>query len=124
MHSSASLAAKGSSFVKSECEERNRPSVSRDRNEPRACAVSCGIVIISTPLQSSCGMRHDRKGLCSVILQLPIGHIRIVTILSPILVCRLGAPAANLGKCPIVGLERSEERRVGKECRSRWSPYH
>ena len=25
----------------------------------------------------------------------------------------------------IVGIElRSEERRVGKECRSRWSPYH
>ena len=23
-----------------------------------------------------------------------------------------------------VGLLRSEERRVGKECRSRWSPYH
>src|SRR5256885_15325419 len=23
-----------------------------------------------------------------------------------------------------VGLGRSEERRVGKECRSRWSPYH
>ena len=23
-----------------------------------------------------------------------------------------------------VGAERSEERRVGKECRSRWSPYH
>src|SRR2546430_6876130 len=23
-----------------------------------------------------------------------------------------------------VGLARSEERRVGKECRSRWSPYH
>ena len=21
-------------------------------------------------------------------------------------------------------IERSEERRVGKECRSRWSPYH
>ena len=28
----------------------------------------------------------------------------------------IGAPAA-----PVV---RSEERRVGKECRSRWSPYH
>jgi hypothetical protein len=25
----------------------------------------------------------------------------------------------NLGRLP-----RSEERRVGKECRSRWSPYH
>src|SRR3712207_7823949 len=24
----------------------------------------------------------------------------------------------------MTGLERSEERRVGKECRSRWSPYH
>src|SRR5256886_14104320 len=25
---------------------------------------------------------------------------------------------------PAYGRERSEERRVGKECRSRWSPYH
>ena len=24
----------------------------------------------------------------------------------------------------LVDQERSEERRVGKECRSRWSPYH
>ena len=23
-----------------------------------------------------------------------------------------------------LGVSRSEERRVGKECRSRWSPYH
>ena len=23
-----------------------------------------------------------------------------------------------------ITLKRSEERRVGKECRSRWSPYH
>ena len=23
-----------------------------------------------------------------------------------------------------IGVDRSEERRVGKECRSRWSPYH
>src|ERR1035438_1507221 len=25
---------------------------------------------------------------------------------------------------PLSGSARSEERRVGKECRSRWSPYH
>src|SRR5258708_39299055 len=25
---------------------------------------------------------------------------------------------------PVFDQERSEERRVGKECRSRWSPYH
>ena len=24
----------------------------------------------------------------------------------------------------LLGDKRSEERRVGKECRSRWSPYH
>ena len=24
----------------------------------------------------------------------------------------------------LISLIRSEERRVGKECRSRWSPYH
>ena len=36
----------------------------------------------------------------------------------------------NLPKDPVMLLSfvntqlRSEERRVGKECRSRWSPYH
>src|SRR3989440_8241380 len=32
----------------------------------------------------------------------------------------------NLGRVSNKGIEllRSEERRVGKECRSRWSPYH
>src|SRR3712207_7357421 len=28
------------------------------------------------------------------------------------------------GRGEAILLERSEERRVGKECRSRWSPYH
>ena len=27
-------------------------------------------------------------------------------------------------KAPVNSTNRSEERRVGKECRSRWSPYH
>ena len=30
----------------------------------------------------------------------------------------------NLKKMKEKLTERSEERRVGKECRSRWSPYH
>src|SRR5260221_13881934 len=29
-----------------------------------------------------------------------------------------------LVKSALGSLQRSEERRVGKECRSRWSPYH
>ena len=39
-----------------------------------------------------------------------------------------GASAARLGRRRLLiagwALARSEERRVGKECRSRWSPYH
>src|SRR5260370_17913993 len=31
---------------------------------------------------------------------------------------------AGLGAAVIERMPRSEERRVGKECRSRWSPYH
>ena len=40
------------------------------------------------------------------------------------------APALAAGNCIVLKpaeqtpLSRSEERRVGKECRSRWSPYH
>ena len=34
----------------------------------------------------------------------------------------LGGKDANNGL--LLAAHRSEERRVGKECRSRWSPYH
>ena len=37
----------------------------------------------------------------------------------------LGLPfAEEYGGAGLGLVERSEERRVGKECRSRWSPYH
>ena len=31
---------------------------------------------------------------------------------------------AHVADFYVDSIERSEERRVGKECRSRWSPYH
>src|SRR5579871_7038950 len=43
---------------------------------------------------------------------------------------RIGAVVGGSPKFVAIGLnysdhaKRSEERRVGKECRSRWSPYH
>src|SRR2546425_11785467 len=37
---------------------------------------------------------------------------------------RLGARLRVVGDWPGRPGDRSEERRVGKECRSRWSPYH
>ena len=36
----------------------------------------------------------------------------------------LAAAILTDGECLIDNMPRSEERRVGKECRSRWSPYH
>ena len=35
-----------------------------------------------------------------------------------------GLPVSEASGSMVVDLTRSEERRVGKECRSRWSPYH
>ena len=35
----------------------------------------------------------------------------------------IGIDLGTTNSCVAV-MERSEERRVGKECRSRWSPYH
>ena len=36
----------------------------------------------------------------------------------------VGFEKGDYGVGILVDLLRSEERRVGKECRSRWSPYH
>jgi len=41
-----------------------------------------------------------------------------------IYVWTLGVPGVADGNDSLVTVDRSEERRVGKECRSRWSPYH
>src|SRR5258708_15848018 len=38
--------------------------------------------------------------------------------------CYFGGLFSNLVLPGVIGGDRSEERRVGKECRSRWSPYH
>src|SRR5256885_325342 len=35
-----------------------------------------------------------------------------------------GVPATYMATSMVSWVGRSEERRVGKECRSRWSPYH
>src|ERR1017187_27051 len=64
------------------------------------------------------GRRHDLIYLGKVAL-LACQLIFLVTLLRH-------RPLALFGAC-VVDLScilRSEERRVGKECRSRWSPYH
>src|SRR5256885_7031361 len=69
--------------------------------------------------------RHTRlqgdwsSDVCSSDLPASLNEIRIPTPQGSIYVRRWQAPAAGEGE-----QGRSEERRVGKECRSRWSPYH
>ena len=56
------------------------------------------------------GEMFDRPGKLSDKFAMPYENIK-------------AAEAANGGAYP-PDMSRSEERRVGKECRSRWSPYH
>ena len=51
-----------------------------------------------------------------------VGDAKTVAIVG----CNSCATACHTGGEPEVAAlaKRSEERRVGKECRSRWSPYH
>ena len=49
----------------------------------------------------------------------------IWSLLPPILAIMLALITKEVYSSLFVGIVvRSEERRVGKECRSRWSPYH
>ena len=53
-----------------------------------------------------------------------------VSLRTPIVKHRIGEEPELSANIPLVSAvmqavdDRSEERRVGKECRSRWSPYH
>ena len=44
--------------------------------------------------------------------------------LGPLILVLLGFSGAWIANLAVLEPYRSEERRVGKECRSRWSPYH
>src|SRR5215475_15724235 len=53
---------------------------------------------------------------------LPIFQQQVVAGIELVRLGQAEIAAQQIGHCAVAG--RSEERRVGKECRSRWSPYH
>src|SRR3712207_1177758 len=66
---------------------------------------------------------HNLESCLSVIIKTYLTHIT----------SKLSPTHIDFSKCFNLGyfefiiqytIDRSEERRVGKECRSRWSPYH
>src|SRR2546427_3331883 len=61
-------------------------------------------------------------GVQTCALPISIGGISLAMLLAATTVAAQDYDAAHI---PALRCEsRSEERRVGKECRSRWSPYH
>src|SRR2546428_9874256 len=73
----------------------------------------------STPLDQSGGTRRDAlvvdRARCG-----PSRRERIIEDRKPLIEHHF----TDFARQRRAALERSEERRVGKECRSRWSPYH
>src|ERR1035438_1697218 len=63
-------------------------------------------------------------------IRLPVVRVRCRFALQPVLLLRRNLNSYLVGDglryfaFYLQGVTRSEERRVGKECRSRWSPYH
>ena len=58
---------------------------------------------------------------CALPISLFTGKSQTSVLLYKLHYARLILQVLSLGDVPV---KRSEERRVGKECRSRWSPYH
>ena len=92
--------------------------------------VSSGMVAGGTFFESSFGMDY-RLGMTIVaaitILYTLVGGFLAVSYTDLVqgimmVVALIAVPV--IGVIRLGGDDRSEERRVGKECRSRWSPYH
>src|SRR2546422_5039770 len=78
-------------------------SVGAREDYPRAAVVPIRVVVRIIE-------HHDPKAHAGVIVGAPVrvAHVAV----------------AVVAQEPRIVVMRSEERRVGKECRSRWSPYH
>src|SRR5205807_8457293 len=78
------------------------------RQTRRAAELGADAAIVITP-------HYFTKGFSQPAAQ--IRHYLAVADASPVPILIYNFPLNT-------GINRSEERRVGKECRSRWSPYH
>ena len=63
------------------------------------------------------------RGLCAELFEVVLQSHELLTS-DPVLRELERILPGKLGQSEEVTEGRSEERRVGKECRSRWSPYH
>src|SRR2546422_11465724 len=95
------------------------------RRPPRSTLFPYTTLFRSLPVDPVAVVVHrDEVVVGTDLLQLPERLEQRVAVPQPDVVDgRPVSPDVPLGEPGLAG-ERSEERRVGKECRSRWSPYH
>ena len=87
-----------------------------------------GICFIALALFLAAGIYTDMVGVIgNAAKNLTFGLFGIAGYAAPFILAGLGILSIAMSKSPAsssAAAARSEERRVGKECRSRWSPYH
>ena len=90
----------------------SRPGPQREAPPPGVAGTCAGVDAARTRASAWAALVLLVGGLSiGVVLALVGGPWQVLTVL-------------HLGALAIWFTTRSEERRVGKECRSRWSPYH
>src|SRR5258707_12458483 len=97
-------------------------------NYLRRFSKRCDSVFCQGPcgLPRCCRRQKNRRAsyLACVLLFILTSHPVLAQEKSPEPVKGINANIAVIPRAQQQTLSRSEERRVGKECRSRWSPYH
>src|SRR5256885_3175169 len=79
-----------------------------------------GVQTCALPIsQARLGVRQLRRRTSAALTRTIIGATTVL----PGLIGR-SIPTTTCSCAALSAVGRSEERRVGKECRSRWSPYH
>src|SRR2546430_8026117 len=80
-----------------------------------------GVQTCALPISSLIGHPADwRSARSGSLRSAPANRTLVARVGSAVQLHRVALPRLDLMR----SLLRSEERRVGKECRSRWSPYH
>src|SRR2546430_11099226 len=92
----------------------------KTRTWPHGSAVAGRCVLtFSATFENNVGsIRLLANGAFKAICRPPLQAGEVMVVQSPLSIWSVGTNSR------LVADWRSEERRVGKECRSRWSPYH
>ena len=98
--------------------DRNKEFMNSDRSGARASKRSRKQLRTELPTASGTGSpMEEQSHLMHHLMHRKMQHLRQMMKSSPPLTSQ------RMTMMPVL-MNRSEERRVGKECRSRWSPYH